>query len=119
MTSTVNYDLRESVATITLDDGKVNVLSPAMRQNINEALDRADRAATTGEVKAIVLAGNSRVLGAGFDLSVFTSGDAATDVGHAVRSIRVVDPAADVPGAGDHRGDRTGNRHGLVHVVER
>ena len=77
MTSTVNYDLSESVATITLDDGKVNVLSPAMQQNVNEALDRAEQAATTGEVKAIVLAGNSRVLSAGFDLSVFTSGDAA------------------------------------------
>jgi len=26
MASTVNYELNESVATITLDDGKVNVL---------------------------------------------------------------------------------------------
>ena len=35
MTSTVAYEQTESVATITLDDGKVNVLSPAMQQNIN------------------------------------------------------------------------------------
>ncbi|WP_029116462.1 crotonase/enoyl-CoA hydratase family protein [Mycobacterium sp. URHB0044] len=80
MSSTVNYELNESVATITLDDGKVNVLSPAMQQTINEALDRAAKAAENGEVKAIVLAGNSRVLSAGFDLSVFASGDAAASL---------------------------------------
>jgi enoyl-CoA hydratase len=81
MSSTVSYELNESVATITLDDGKVNVLSPAMQQNINDALDRAEKAAESGEVKAIVLAGNSRVLSAGFDLSVLTSGDAAAALG--------------------------------------
>jgi enoyl-CoA hydratase len=81
MSSTVSYELDESVATITLDDGKVNVLSPAMQQNIDDALDRAEMAAGDGEVKAIVLAGNSRVLSAGFDLSVFNSGDAAAALG--------------------------------------
>jgi enoyl-CoA hydratase len=79
--STVSYELNESVATITLDDGKVNVLSPATLQNINETLDRAEKAAENGEVKAIVLAGNSRVLSAGFDLSVFSSGDSAAALG--------------------------------------
>src|SRR5882757_7290348 len=79
--STVSYELNESVATITLDDGKVNVLSPAMQQNIEDALDRAEMAAGDGEVKAVVLAGNSRVLSAGFDLSVFNSGDAAAALG--------------------------------------
>ena len=59
---TVNYEQTESVATITLDDGKVNVLSPAMQQNLNEALDRAEQAAAAGEVKAVVLAGNQKVL---------------------------------------------------------
>lgn len=79
--STVSYELNESVATITLDDGKVNVLSPAMQQNINDALDTAEKAAENGEVKAIVLAGNSRVLSGGFDLGVFSSGDAAAALG--------------------------------------
>ncbi|MDT5078108.1 MAG: enoyl-CoA hydratase [Mycobacterium sp.] len=78
---TVNYEQTESVATITLDDGKVNVLSPAMQQNLGAALDRAEQAAGAGEVKAVVLAGNSRVLSAGFDLSVFNSGDAAAALG--------------------------------------
>ena len=81
MSSTVSYELNESVATITLDDGKVNVLSPTMQQNVNDALDTAEKAAENGEVKAIVLAGNSRVLSAGFDLSVFNSGDPAAALG--------------------------------------
>ena len=69
---TVNYELNESVATITLDDGKVNVLGPAMQAAINEALDRAER----DSAKAVVLAGNGRVFCGGFDLAVFQSGDA-------------------------------------------
>ena len=81
MTSTVKYEQSESVATITLDDGKVNVLSPAMQQNLNEALDTAEKAAAAGDVKAIVLAGNQKVLSAGFDLAVFNSGDAAAALG--------------------------------------
>lgn len=81
MSSPVTYALNESVATITLDDGKVNVLSPAMQQHVNDALDQAEQAASAGEVKAIVLAGNNRVLSAGFDLSVFNSGDAAAALG--------------------------------------
>ncbi len=73
MTSPVNYELNESVATITLDDGKVNVLGPTMQAAVNEALDRAEK----DDAKAVVLAGNHRVFSGGFDLSVFQSGDAA------------------------------------------
>jgi enoyl-CoA hydratase len=72
MTSTVGYELNESVATITMDDGKVNVLGPAMQAAVNEALDRAEKDAA----KAVVLAGNQRVFSGGFDLAVFQSGDA-------------------------------------------
>ncbi len=72
--STVTYAVTDAVATITLDDGKVNVLSPTMQQNIHAALDQAEQA---DEVKAVVLAGNNRVLSAGFDLAIFGSGDAA------------------------------------------
>ena len=73
MTSPVNYELNESVATIALDDGKVNVLGPTMQAAVNEALDRAEK----DDAKAVVLAGNQRVFSGGFDLSVFQSGDAA------------------------------------------
>jgi enoyl-CoA hydratase len=68
---TVNYQLDDSVATITLDDGKVNVLGPAMQSAINEALDRAEQ----DKAKAVVVAGNGRVFSGGFDLAVFQSGD--------------------------------------------
>jgi enoyl-CoA hydratase len=74
---TVNYELNESVATITLDDGKVNVLGPDMQAAINEALDRAEK----DSAKAVVLAGNQRVFSGGFDLAVFRSGDAQAALG--------------------------------------
>jgi len=73
--STVTYTQTDAVATIVLNDGKVNVLSPTMQANINAALDQAQHAAATGEVKAVVLAGNDRVFSAGFDLAIFGSGD--------------------------------------------
>jgi enoyl-CoA hydratase len=81
MTSPVSYSVNESVATITLDDGKVNALSPAMLADINGALDQAESDIAAGTVKAVVLAGNSRVLSGGFELSVFASGDAAAGLG--------------------------------------
>jgi enoyl-CoA hydratase len=75
--TTVNYELNDSVATIALDDGKVNVLGPDMQAAINEALDRAEKDAA----KAVVLAGNQRVFSGGFDLAVFQSGDAKAALG--------------------------------------
>ncbi|AMO60013.1 enoyl-CoA hydratase [Mycolicibacterium phlei] len=68
---TVGYELTDTVATLTMDDGKVNVLGLAMQAALNEALDRAE----ADEVKALVLAGNGRVFSGGFDLEVFQSGD--------------------------------------------
>ena len=77
MSTRVNYELDESVATITLDDGKVNVLGPDMQAAINEALDRAEK----DSAKAVVIAGNQRVFSGGFDLAVFQSGDAKAALG--------------------------------------
>ncbi|GAT11014.1 crotonase/enoyl-CoA hydratase family protein [Mycolicibacterium novocastrense] len=77
MSSPVGYEHHDSVATITLDDGKVNVLGPAMQTAINEALDRAEKDAA----KTVVLAGNGRVFSGGFDLTVFQSGDAQAALG--------------------------------------
>jgi len=71
MSSAVSYDLTESVATITMDDGKANVLSPAMQQSLNEAFDQAE----SDDSKAVVLAGNQKLFSGGFDLAVFASGD--------------------------------------------
>src|ERR1700688_4350172 len=69
MGTLVAYRLDDSIATITMDDGKVNVLSPMMLAELNEALDRAleDRA-------VVVLTGREGIFSAGFDLSVLRSG---------------------------------------------
>jgi enoyl-CoA hydratase len=75
--SAVSYDLTESVATITMDDGKANVLSPAMQQSLNEAFDTAEK----DESKAVVLAGNHKLFSGGFDLAVFASGDVQAALG--------------------------------------
>ena len=69
MAALVSYRLDDSIATITMDDGKVNVLSPRMFGEINAALDRAaaDRA-------VVVLSGRPGVFSAGFDLPLLRAG---------------------------------------------
>jgi enoyl-CoA hydratase len=71
MSDPVSYRLDEAIAVITLDDGKVNALGPAMQQAIHAALDSADR----DDVGALVIVGNERVFSGGFDLKVLTSGE--------------------------------------------
>jgi enoyl-CoA hydratase len=68
--SIVSYQLNNSIATISMDDGKVNVMSLRMLAELNKALDRAiaDKAA------AIVLTGRPGVFSSGFDLKVLTAG---------------------------------------------
>ena len=67
----VTYQLEPSIATITMDDGKVNALSGKMLAQLNGALDRAaaDRA-------VVVLTGRPGVFFAGFDLHVLRAGGA-------------------------------------------
>ena len=72
----VSYHRDETVAIITMDDGKVNALGPAMLAEINSALDQAQ-----GEnAAAVVIAGNERVFSGGFDLKVFRSGDVQASI---------------------------------------
>ena len=73
MSGPVTYRLDDSVAFITMDDGKVNVLGPTMQQALNDALDNADR----DDAGAVVIAGNHRVFSGGFDLKILTSGEIA------------------------------------------
>ena len=67
----VTYEKRDSVACITLDDGKVNALSPTLIAQLESALDQA------AEAKAVVLAGRPGRFSAGFDLRVMMSGPKA------------------------------------------
>jgi len=71
MGALVTYRMHGSVATITLDDGRVNVLSLPMLTELGAALDRAaaDRA-------VVVLTGRDGVFSAGFDLPVLRAGGA-------------------------------------------
>ncbi|TVS85619.1 crotonase/enoyl-CoA hydratase family protein [Mycobacterium helveticum] len=71
MSGPVVYSLKGSVAVIRMDDGKVNVLGPAMQQALGEAIDRAERE----NAGALVVAGNERVFSGGFDLKILTSGE--------------------------------------------
>jgi enoyl-CoA hydratase len=67
----VSYRREGPVATITMDDGTANVLSPAMLAELNAALDRAatDRA-------VVLLSGRPGIFSAGFDLHVLNAGGA-------------------------------------------
>ena len=69
MGSLVTYQLEESIATIAMDDGKVNALSLNMLTQINEALDRAER-----DGAVVVLTGRVGVFSAGFDLPALRAG---------------------------------------------
>lgn len=65
----VSYQLESSIATITMDDGKVNALSLTMLSQINGALDQAQ-----ADGAVVVLTGRTGVFSAGFDLRVLRVG---------------------------------------------
>lgn len=69
MGARVCYEVEDSVATITMDDGKVNAMSLAMVSELNAALDRA-----IADQAVVVLAGRDGVFSAGFDLPVLRAG---------------------------------------------
>lgn len=66
MTELVRYERRDAVSTLTMDDGKMNLQSPAMLEALDAALDRAQADGTV-----VLLAGREGVFSAGFDLKVF------------------------------------------------
>jgi enoyl-CoA hydratase len=65
----VSYEHSEGVSTITMDDGKVNAMSVAMMEEVNAALDRAEK-----DKAVVILTGREGLLSAGFDLAVFKQG---------------------------------------------
>lgn len=69
----LDYQFSDGIATIRLDDGKVNALSLDMQSAIGEAIDRAD-----ADNAAIVLTGRPGVLSAGFDLATIRAGGTAS-----------------------------------------
>lgn len=71
MSGPVAYEREGAVATITLDDGKANALSPVMLRAIDDALSGASR---DDAAAAVVLTGRDGVFSAGFDLNVMRAG---------------------------------------------
>lgn len=69
MGALVDYQLADGIATITMDDGKVNALSPPMLAEVSGALDRAE-----ADGAVVVLSGRPGRFSAGFDLAILTGG---------------------------------------------
>jgi len=76
MSERLVYRCENGVATITMDDGKVNVMSSAMLRELAAAYDRAQ------DDEAIVVLRSARagIFSAGFDLKVFAARDPETSL---------------------------------------
>ncbi len=74
MVATLTND--ENVSIITLDDGKVNVFSPTMIEEVSNLLDKVPT-----EKGSLLIVGREGIFSAGFDLKVLMSGDAEKAVG--------------------------------------
>jgi enoyl-CoA hydratase len=68
-TDSVQYTLKDHVATIRVDDGKRNALSPQVLRDISSALDRAE-----SDRACVIITGRESVFSAGFDLHVMKRG---------------------------------------------
>ncbi len=69
MSDLIHYSYNEGIATLTLNNGKVNAISPDMVTAFNSCLDQAE------EDRAIVIiTGQPGILSGGYDLKVMTSG---------------------------------------------
>lgn len=71
MNPILTYALAGGIATLTMDDGKANVMSVRMLQELSAALDRAQ-----ADKAVVLLQGRERIFSGGFDLAVF-KGDRA------------------------------------------
>ncbi|MFD2641141.1 crotonase/enoyl-CoA hydratase family protein [Pseudomonas japonica] len=68
MSELITYHLEDGIATLTLNNGKVNAISPDVIAAFNAALDRAseDRA-------VVIVTGQPGILSGGYDLKVMTA----------------------------------------------
>lgn len=67
--SIVNIAIENAVATIVMDDGKNNLISPKMLNQLNQALDEAEKANAV-----VVITGKDDIFCAGFDLNILKTG---------------------------------------------
>ncbi|MEZ5186216.1 MAG: crotonase/enoyl-CoA hydratase family protein [Candidatus Nanopelagicales bacterium] len=69
MSDLMSYELNDGVATLTLDNGKVNAVSPDVITAFHSALDRAE-----ADQAIVVITGKPGILSGGYDLKVMQSG---------------------------------------------
>ena len=69
MSELISYQFEDGITTLTLNNGKVNAISPAVIDAFNQALDQAlqDKA-------VVIVTGQPGILSGGYDLKVMTSG---------------------------------------------
>ncbi|MDX5300284.1 MAG: crotonase/enoyl-CoA hydratase family protein [Gammaproteobacteria bacterium] len=76
MSALVSYTLQENIAVLTLNNGKVNAVSPDLIREFNAALDQAEQ-----DQAVVVITGQPGILSAGYDLKVMKSSpDAMLDL---------------------------------------
>jgi len=73
MGNIVSYQEKDKIATITIDDGKANAVSPQFVDEVNAALDHAE-----SDKAVVIMTGRQGKFSAGFDLSIVTQGGEAT-----------------------------------------
>ena len=69
MTELVSYSLEDGIATLTLNNGKVNAFSHDLIAEFNRGLDQAEAASAV-----VIVTGQPGILSGGYDLKVMTAG---------------------------------------------
>lgn len=68
MSDLISYHLDDGIATLTLSNGKVNAISPAVISAFNVALDQAEK-----DRAVVIITGQPGILSGGYDLKVMTA----------------------------------------------
>ena len=68
MSDLISYQLEDGIATLTLNNGKVNAISPEVIAAFNASLDRAEQ-----DRAVVIITGQPGILSGGYDLKVMTS----------------------------------------------
>ena len=90
-----------NIIIVTLDDGKVNVFSSAMAEQLKSCFDNIDP-----EVGAVVVTGRPGVFSAGFDLKTIQSGQSAQIKEMVSTTVKMAMERNGVPTACNRSGNR-------------
>lgn len=68
MTAPATIEIKDEIATITMDDGKANAINPPMLEALNACLDQAEK-----DAKVVIITGREGRFSGGFDLKLMMS----------------------------------------------